>query len=1118
MLLRSIVFGVILLVSSVCCVAQIPTGSISGTVSDPTGAAIPGAAITLTNDATGARRSAVSNDSGLYSLPSLSPATYTLSVEAKGFKVETQKNIEVQVGESARLDFSMQVGNTSETIEVSGGAPVLETENATIGTVIENRRIVDLPLNGRNYLQLASLTPGVTTNGPASSQGQQRMGGARNAFALNVSGQRTSFNHYSLDGIENTDPNFNTYLFLPSIDALQEFKVESGTYGVEYGRGLSQVNATTKSGTNEFHGVLFEFLRNSDLDAKNFFDSHTLPIPPFKRNQFGATIGGPILIPKVFDGRNKLFFFFDYEGLRERKALTQTFSMPLAQDRTGNFTGSSAIVYDPLTRVVNAAGQIVSQTAFAGNVIPPSRIQSISTTLYKNYFPLPNAGVPGSYVNNYISNEGRKSDGDQYTSRVDYVLNSANSFQFRYSRGEDTQYLPLTTPGLGYNNQVNVDQGVLSYILVLGGNKVNEFKFGINILVASNSQGSANKNNVVAQLGIGGIQTDIPAYWGVPVVQFGAGLSTVGECSDCPFVNYDTTFQWTDNFVWTKGKHIFKFGTDDRRMRFDQIGAVVPRGRFTFNGTYTADPAAATAPQNAIADFLLGYMQTSEGQTGAPVANFRGYSLNFYAQDTYKITPKFTLTYGLRYELEPPYLDKHDNIVNIDFHWANDLLPVYVRAGTGDPFENNPPFALPSTVPYVRDGRFGRRAYRTSFKDFAPRIGLAYSLDSKTVLRAGAGIYYIREIGNAQFDLVRNAPFTIRRNENAQSSLIPSLNWQAPFVQNGAPTFILANQFDQQPPNIPQWSVGIQRQLSATSSLELNYIGSAGIHLQRLQTYNTAAPGPPTNINNRRPWYPIYTGGFQVMNASSHSSYDAFQARFQQRFNRGFTLLSSYSWSKSIDNGSGIRTVDGDSLTPANDYNLSGERGLSAFDFRHRWTTSFLYELPIGKGHALLGNVNGFVNAILGGWQTGAIATLQSGFPFTLYCGSGTIQNGGDNCYPDGLGGVSSLPSDQRGPSKWFNTANFVNRINDPTLPQYRYGNNGRNNIIGPPLVNVDFSLVKNFRFSEKRGLEFRSEFFNLMNHPIFGQPNTTISNSFGTIGSTRIDSRQIQFALKLNY
>jgi len=1097
-------------------------GEITGTVTDQTGASVVGASITVTNIDTSAARSITSNESGVYDVPALPPGNYSIRVQATGFQNVERKDVVIQVAQVARLDFEMHVGNVSDTIEVTGGAPVLETENATIGTVVENKRIVELPLNGRNPLQLVSLTPGATTNGPASSQGQQRMGGARNAFSLNVAGQRTSNNHYELDGVENTDPNFNTYLFLPSIDALQEFKVESGTYSAEYGRGLSQVNMTTRSGTNEFHGTLFEFLRNSDLDAKNFFDPPG-PIAPFKRNQFGATAGGPVWIPKVFQGKDKLFFFFDYEGLRERKAQTAVFNMPPAGNRTGDFSNSSVKIYDPATRIVSANGTVISQSVFPGNIIGASRITPTAVTSLKNWFPLPNQGNVNGYTNNFIDNEGRRNDNDQYTARGDYLINSKSSIMGRFSHTHDTGYLPLTTPGLGYNNEIKAWQGLIGYTLVLGANKVNEFKFSVARLTSANQQPSANKNNYVEQLGIGGIPTNISQYWGVPVYQFGGGaISTVGECSDCPFVNYDTIFQWTDNFSWTRGTHTFKFGTDDRRVRFNQIGAVVARGRFTFNGTYTGDPGLSTPPpQNTLADFLLGAISTSEGQAGAPIAGFRSYSLNFYAMDSWKVTPKLTVNYGLRYELEPPFTDKYDNIVNIAFTWDNTTIPTYVRAGSGDFYGGNPPppFQLPAGIPFTRNGMFGNRAYQTSYKDIAPRLGMAYSLNSKTVVRAGFGIYYVREIGNAQFDLVRNAPFSTRRNENAQSSLIPSLTWQVPFVQTATPSFILVNQYNQNTPYVPQWSFAVERRLTGNSSLELSYMGSAGVHLQRLMTYNTAVPGPPTGINNRRPQFPLYGGTFQVMTDPSHSNYHGLFLRFQQRFSHGVTFLSSYSWSKSIDNGSGIRTVDGDSLTPSNDYNLKLDRGLSAFDFRQRWTTSFLYELPIGKGKALLGGMNGLADSLVGGWQIGGIATLQSGFPFTLYCGSGSVQNGGDNCYPDNIGGESGLPSDQRGPNGWFNKQNFVNRINDPNQPQFRYGNNARNNIIGPPLVDVDFSISKNFRFTEKSGLEFRTEFFNLLNHPIFGQPGTTVGTSnFGVITSTRVDSREIQFALKLNY
>jgi hypothetical protein len=358
--------------------AQGTSGEISGVVNDPSGSVVPGVSISLINPSTNAVRVVKTNESGLYVIPAIQPGLYTLRIETAGFRAIERKDIEVQVGSANRLDFILEVGELTSVMEVSGGAPVLQTETTSVGTVIENRRIVELPLNGRNYLQLASLIPGATTNGPASAQGQQRMGGQRNSFALNVSGQRIHFNHYALDGMENTDLNFNSYMLLPSIDALQEFKVESGLFAAEYGRAIAQVNVSTKSGTNQLHGTAFEFLRNSALDAKNYFDRGNEPIPPFKRNQYGFTVGGPVMLPKL-NGQDKLFFLVNYEGLRERKGLTQLPSVPLAAERLGDFSGNPNVIYDPATRVFDTAGNVlVAPTSFPGNRIPENRIHPAS--------------------------------------------------------------------------------------------------------------------------------------------------------------------------------------------------------------------------------------------------------------------------------------------------------------------------------------------------------------------------------------------------------------------------------------------------------------------------------------------------------------------------------------------------------------------------------------------------------------------------------------------------------------------------------------------------------------------------------------------------------------------
>ena len=1062
--------------------AQAPTGQLTGTVTDPSGAVIAGANITLTNTATNTRRETGTNQSGIFTLAALPPGIYNLQVEAKGFPKQVREGIELQVGQVAQTDFTLQLGNLAETVQVTGGAPVLQSETAELGTVIENRRIVELPLNGRNYLQLVSLAPGATTNGPASSQGQQRMGGSRNAFALNVAGQRVHYNHYLLDGIENTDPNFNTYLLLPSIDALEEFKVESGIFQAEYGRAIAQINVSTKSGTNVIHGAVFEFLRNANMDAKNFFDRSNAPIPPFKRNQYGATASGPII-------KDRLFWLFSWEGLRERKALTRTGTLPNSMQRAGDFSNLSTSVVDPFTK-----------QPFPGNKIPSNLINTLSTKILNDFYPLPNlSGAP-----NFLNNEGRRSDSDQYHGRVDFQESANANWFFRYSQAGDPQYLPNLTsiaPGMGNNVVVDAKQPAVGNTRLFGANKVNEFRFAVNRFVSQNIQTRANTTNIVSSLGIPGVDTSIPLFWGIPFFQIN-GFSSIGECNDCPFVNWNTSFNLSDGFSWTRGKHQIKFGGDYRRFRYNEIGAVVPRGRFTFDGRYSNSP---------MADFLLGYMSNSESQIGAPIANYRQNYFAFYIQDGWKLTNKLTINAGLRWEAEPPYLDKHDAIVNIDYVWDNSHEPIFVRAGTGDLLAGNPRFPVGPPFQLVRDGRFGRRASKANWTDFGPRLGIAYQLNRKTVIRTGAGIYWVRDISNAVFDVVRNIPFTIRQNEVANNAT-PNLSWAKPFTQTGAPTFILANQFGEPDSYVGQWSFGLQRELASGSALEVSYLGSVGVHLRRLQVYNSAQPGSGST-NSRRP-FTYLNGNVQTMTAPVHSSYDALHVRFQQRLSHGVTWLSSYAFGKSIDNGSGVRTTDGDALTPSNNYNLRAERGLSAFDFRHRWTNSFVYEVPFGKGSRLQ-------SLVIGGWQLGGIVTLQSGFPASIYCGPGLWQNNDTTCYADATGINPELPGDQRGPSGWFNRAAFANRLgvnnNRPQdVTQYRYGNAGRNVLIGPPLMDVDASVAKNWVMQESRRLEFRAEFFNLPNHPIFAQPDTSPgSPTYGVIGGTRVDSREVQLALK---
>jgi len=1092
--------------------AQGPTGEITGLVTDASGAVTAGAKVTVKNVSTDIERSLITNEAGVYTAPALSPGTYSVTVNLTGFRSEIRNNIELQVGQTARIDFSLQPGNVSETVEVKASAPTLETENSTVGAVIERKRIEELPLNGRNYLQLASLVPGATTNGPGNSIAQARGGGDRSNFQLNIAGQRLENNHYMLDGIENTDPNYGTYLFQPSVDALQEFKVETSTYSAEFGHNLAQINVITKSGTNQFHGALFEFLRNSELDARNFFARPGTPNPPFKRNQFGGVFGGPVVIPKIVNGRNRLFFFFNYEGLRQVKALTSVATVPFAADRAGNFAGSSVTIYDPATRVLSPDGsRVMSVSPFPGNVIPPDRISPVSQKLLA-YYPLPN-NITRGYTNDFVSNESARANADGITTRIDWQQNSHSNFQFRYSHGDEPQYIPATIPNQGTVNSTITHQGMLGHTFVLGPNKVNEFKFGLSRIEGINGNLNTNRNDIVSDLGIPYVLKD-PLNWGIPFNQF-TGFTAFGDPANGPYASWNTIFQWSDNFSWNKGKHSIKFGGEYQRTRFNLSGNDVARGRFTFNGQYTSAIGAAPTQQNSIADYLLGLMSNSEGQPGQVVAMLRGWSTGLYFQDQWKVTQKLTINYGLRYEIQPGYREKYDHLSLIDFDWKNSFTPTWVRLGSGDPYAGNPPFPLPPTLPFVRDGRFGNRMFRTNWNNWGPRFGIAYSLSDKTVIRAGGGIFFIHEIGNAMFDATRNMPFTLRIATPA-SGLIPNETWSSPFpiltVSTLAPNWLWKDPTSY----VPQWSFTIQRALTRDMSLETGYVGSAGVHLYRTTYYNEQQPGPPTsNVNLRRP-FPQF-GFMQLVAGASHSSYHSLQIRLQQRFSHGFTLLSSFSYEKSIDNGSGVRQANGDAYIPQNVYDLRGERGLSAFNFGKRWVNSFLYALPVGRGKQFLGSTNRVLDAFLGGWQLGGILTLEGGYPFSVNCTSNsTYQNTDSGCRADATG-VSPKVSNPT-PDRWFDPAAFVNRTDFVAgVGPYRFGTSGRNVVIGPGLISLDGSLMKTLRITERTRLDIRSEFFNLPNHPSFGNPGATVgTSSFGVISSTKLDNRQIQFGLKL--
>jgi len=1112
---RSLFAGIAVLLLSVPVLAQ-TLGTITGEVKDASGGVVPGATITVTNKATNATRTTTSNDVGLFEVPALPPGAYTVKTELDGFKT-TSRDLELQVQQTVRVDFALELGTISEMATVTGVSPLVETSNATVGTVIENRRIVELPLNGRNYLDLVKLSPNVSAEFADAGQAGSRQGGTRANQQLSISGQRREFNYYTLDGVDNTDVNFNTYIFLPSVDALEEFKVQTGVYSAEFGREASQVNVVTKSGTNNLHGTLFEFVRNDAFDARPYSftaSQAAAPKAPFKWNQYGYTAGGPVW-------KNHLFFLSNFEGYNDRKQFQNLYSVPSAAMRNGDFsellrnlgaissqTGQpSGVIVDPTQCTV--VGNNRSCAAFPGNVIPSGRVNAISTKLLE-FYPAPNSGT--GLTNNYLSLQDRVIDKYQYTQRTDLVQSSKSSWMGRYSYGKEGQ----VTPALKLNGtklDTRVHQVALGNTLTLSSTLVNEFRFGYNYFFNTFGRELANQRDVIKELNIPGISLNPSEAWGIPSIGI-TGFSGFGDDTEGPYTNRNHAFEFSDNVSWIRGRHAIKIGGTMRYDMYNQVGNQFARGNFQFQPIATG---------YAFADFLLGYPQQTESAVALAVTKFRALSDAFYVADTWKVRSDMTFDIGLRYEYTPPWLDENGTLMNaaLPCHDTTPNVqnlachPVMVRIGSGDVYENTPLRFAPN-IQVARDGRLGDRLIFDDKKNFAPRLGWAFTPSDKWSLRAGTGIFYMQDTGNPRFDMARN--LSGRRRDNTLL-LTPDLTLDVPFRGVGtandcgvAPPlvcltniYVLGNDPNRKTPYMLQYLFNVQRELGASTALEIGYLGSHSYRLERMFDWNETTPGVIGSVQSRKP-YPEFTKVQEIGNVAQ-ARYNSLAVKLTRRLHEGLSVLGGYTLSKSEDNGSGIRTLGGDTLFPQNSFCLDCEWGLSIFDVRHRFVASVLYELPFGDGKPFL--KSGVGGAILGGWQLSTIITKSSGFPRTVFTGTDRSNTGGGQDRPNVTGQDPNLPGDQQTIARWFNTDAYV------TQAAGTFGNAGRDTVIGPGVFRVDASIIRNFRFGQK-ALQFRLEAFNALNSPIWNDPNTTLSNPlYGTINSTRTPMREVQLGLK---
>jgi hypothetical protein len=1092
-------------------------GTITGEVKDSTGAVVPGATVTVVNKATNATRTTQTNAVGLYDFPALPPGTYTVSSELQGFKTAT-RDLELQVQQTLRVNFTLELGTVTETATVTGVSPLVETSNATIGTVIENRRIVELPLNGRNYLQLVALSPNVSADFAGPGQAGDRQGGTRANQQLSISGQRREFNNYTLDGADNTDVNFNTYIFLPSVDALEEFKVQTGVYSAEFGRGASQVNVVTKSGSNNLHGTVFEFHRDDAWDARPYsFNAAQAAAPkaPFKWDQYGYTAGGPVW-------RNHLFFMSNFEGYRDRKQFQTLYSVPSAAMRTGNFsellanlgainpqTGQrTGIVVDPNQCTV--VGSTRTCAPFAGNIIPANRLDETSKQLLE-FLPEPNTGSSG-LANNYLALRNREINKYQYTQRMDLVQSSASTWMGRYSYAKENEVFPaLKLNGTKLNTRVH--QIAAGNTWTVSSTLVNEFRFGFNYFFNTFGRELAFERDVIKELNISGISLNPAEAWGIPNIGI-TGFSGFGDSTEGPYTNRNRAFEFNDNVSWIRGRHSFKAGGQIRYDMYNQVGNQFARGNFAFQPIATG---------YGFADYMLGMPQQTESAVALAVTQFRAMSHAYYFTDTWKVSSNMTFDLGLRYEYTPPWLDKNGTLMNADIP-CHDTTPnvqnrachpTLVRIGSGDVYEDTVLRFAPN-IQVARDGRLGDRLIFDDKKNFAPRVGWAWTPSNKWSYRAGTGIFYMQDTGNPRFDMARN--LSGRRRDNTLL-LTPDLTFDVPFRGVGtandcgvAPplvcltnVYVLGNMPNRKTPYMWQWLFNVQRELNSNTALEVGYLGSRSYRLERMFDWNETIPGTIGSVQSRKP-YPEFTKVQEIGNVAE-AKYNSLAVKLTRRLNNGLSVLGGYTLSKSTDTGSGIRTLNGDTLFPQDSFCLECEFARSIFDVRHRFVSSVLYELPFGAGKPFL--QDGVGGAIFGGWQISAIVSISSGFPRNVLVGTDRSNTGGGQDRPNATGEEVELPGDQRTIERWFNTNAYV------VQPLGTWGNVGRNTVTGPGITKVDASIIRNFRVGSNT-LQFRLEAFNALNQPIWDDPNTTLTSPlYGTITTTRQPMRELQIGLK---
>jgi len=1030
--------------------AQTVDTAILGVITDSAGGAVPGATVNIIQPATGLHHTTKTAADGSYEVRYLVPGQYVLEVQAQGFRTARRAGIDIQISQQAKIDMSLQVGEVQQTVEVQSTTPLLQTESATLAGVVGQERIENLPLNGRKFNDLAILTPGVVvsnTDTHSSSTAGATIAG---------NGGRAVWGQVNVDGITMVNNRHAYVNIYPSVDAIQEFKVQTGNYTAEYGGNAgTNVNIQLKSGTNQFHGDLFEFFRNDALDARNYFRPSPLPVNTLKQNQFGATIGGPIV-------HDKTFFFGSYEGLRSIQEQPGTAVVLTPAQRTGNFSAVSTPVTDPLTG-----------TPFPGNIIPGNRLDPVSVNLANTYMPLPNSTGSTNYAG--------ASKGDltvhQEIVRIDQYFNANNQLFAHYIRADRDFPDTDLNPNFSYTGTYPANNFLTQYIHTFSPTLLNELRFGFNLENVAQLSRRTNTDFTIASLGINGMNVGGPNgrplrrdEVGFPILSI-SGFLGMGDSRAASNLDNSRTYQVVDNLSFIKGKHALKFGGDIRKLLDDATTNNTPFGSLSFTQDISGNAASA---------FMLGYPRTTLTPEGVPITKSRQWRYGFYGQDDWKITPVFTLNLGLRYDLFNVPVDVNNVTRTMDF-------------------STNPPQLIPPGGQRLDD------IWNISHRDLSPRVGFAYNLASNWVVRGAYGIFYY----GGQFDHINilqlNPP-----NGGSLTIINPSVQPLAT-IENPIPAALYpANPFynavtlppDRNHPDtyVQNWNLTLSKQFGS-NVLDVGYVATKGTHLDTsFQNWNQPDPGLGA-IQQRRP-YPTWAR-IRMQDYGANSNYNSLQVHFERRLSKGVSFSAAYTWSHELD-------------TVANEINGGGcgcqnprqrdEPASGLTDQRHNLVLGYVWELPYLPKH-------GFAGAVAGGWSFEGLITLASGRPFDVLESSDTQNNDGIWERPNLVAG-QKLTASNPNPSRWFNTGAFAPSIlqygNSPRNPLVGPAND---------VLNLTLMKTFHMPYSEHHNLEFRAEGFNAFNTPQFSNPNAQLGNAvFGQVTSTKADNRVIQIALKYRF